>query len=201
MAVPRASTVCCARKPRDGRIWYGNCRSGPTERSAPSGAPNNTDHKKAAMGTVVVNTAFILFAIPLSFILPKVDARRILLAMFGLGVALCIGLAKSGENWTMVFILIAASGFGIGGQQIALNYLVSGIYPAELRATGTGWTIGIGRTGAIIGSAAGGWLLQLGGPSGYYLALAMPLVVAGLAVAIIQMRHTPTRSRSVSAAH
>lgn len=45
------------------------------------------------MGTVVVNTAFILFAIPLSFILPKVDARRILLAMFGLGVALCIGLA------------------------------------------------------------------------------------------------------------
>lgn len=101
----------------------------------------------------------------------------------------------------MVFILIAASGFGIGGQQIALNYLVSGIYPAELRATGTGWTIGIGRTGAIIGSAAGGWLLQLGGPSGYYLALAMPLVVAGLAVAIIQMRHTPTRSRSVSAAH
>lgn len=153
------------------------------------------------MGTVVVNTAFILFAIPLSFILPKVDARRILLAMFGLGVALCIGLAKSGENWTMVFILIAASGFGIGGQQIALNYLVSGIYPAGLRATGTGWTIGIGRTGAIIGSAAGGWLLQLGGPSGYYLALAMPLVVAGLAVAIIQMRHTPTRSRSVSAAH
>lgn len=157
--------------------------------------------ERAAMGTVVVNTAFILFAIPLSFILPKMDARRILLAMFVLGIALCVGLAASGENWTLVFILIAMAGFGIGGQQIALNYLVSGIYPTELRATGTGWAIGIGRSGAIIGSAAGGWLLQVGGPSGYYLALALPLVVAALAVAIIQPRHAPARSSGVSAAH
>jgi AAHS family 4-hydroxybenzoate transporter-like MFS transporter len=144
--------------------------------------------EKAAIGTVSVNAAFIVCAIPLSIILPRANIRRILLVMFAVGIGICLGLAVSGANWLLVFALVAAGGFGIGGQQIALNYLISGIYPTELRATGTGWAIGIGRTGAIIGSALGGWFLHVGGASGYYLSLAVPLGVAAVAVALLRTR-------------
>ncbi|CAN7350911.1 MFS transporter [Bosea sp. LjRoot9] len=161
-----------------------------------SGLPAAT----AAFGTVTVNTAFILFAIPLSLVLPKVNARLILIIMFAIGIAVSIGLALSGTNWTVVFILVAAAGFGIGGQQIALNYLISSIYPTELRATGTGWAIGIGRTGAIIGSALGGWFLQAGGVPGYYLGLAAPLAIAALAMGVIRTRQARLPAGSLSTA-
>ena len=146
------------------------------------------DQPTAALGTVIVNAAFIVFAIPLSILLPRIDIRRTLAVMFAIGIAVCAGLAMAGTNWTLVFVLVAAAGFGIGGQQIALNYLISSTYPTELRATGTGWAIGIGRTGAIVGSAVGGWLLQTGGVSGYFLGLAVPLIVAAAAVVLVRTR-------------
>jgi AAHS family 4-hydroxybenzoate transporter-like MFS transporter len=75
----------------------------------------------AALGTVTVNGAFIIMAIPLSTLLPKLDPRVLLLAMFASGVVIAIMVGLSGANWTLLFILIALAGFGIGGQQLVLN--------------------------------------------------------------------------------
>ncbi|WP_364396888.1 MFS transporter [Pseudarthrobacter sp. LMD1-1-1.1] len=152
---------------------------------------------QAAMGTVTVNGAFILFAIPLSIILPKVNPRTLLLAMFGAGILVAIGLGLAGSNFGLVFVLIGLAGFGIGGQQLALNYLIANAYPTQLRATATGWGIGIGRLGSIVGSALGGLILAGLGVAGYFMALAVPLVLA--AVATLLVRSSPA-SRSVDAA-
>jgi AAHS family 4-hydroxybenzoate transporter-like MFS transporter len=155
---------------------------------------------QAPMGTVIVNAVFIVCAIPLSFLLPRVNTRRLLGAMFALGIAVAIGLSYAGDNWTLVFILVGAAGLGIGGQQIALNYLIVGAYPTALRATAAGWAIGMGRAGAIAGSAIGGSFLAWGGPSGFFLALAVPLAVAALAVLSIKLSHAPSDA-ALSAAH
>lgn len=155
---------------------------------------------QAPMGTVIVNAVFIICAIPLSFLLPRVNTRRLLGAMFALGIAVAIGLSYAGDNWTLVFILVGAAGLGIGGQQIALNYLIVGAYPTALRATAAGWAIGMGRAGAIAGSAIGGSFLAWGGPSGFFLALAVPLAVAALAVLSIKLSHAPSNA-ALSAAH
>jgi len=152
---------------------------------------NGLPTQQAAFGTVAVNASFIVFAIPLSIMLPSVDSRRVLLAMFATGIAISLGLAASGTNWTTIFVLIAAAGFGIGGQQIALNYLIISVYPTKLRATGTGWAIGIGRLGSILGSVLGGWYLQIGGIAGYYFRLAVPLLIPAIAVAMIRVRQQP----------
>jgi AAHS family 4-hydroxybenzoate transporter-like MFS transporter len=141
---------------------------------------------QAAMGTVTVNGAFILFAIPQSILLPKVNARKLLLAMFGAGVLIALGLGMAGSNFALVFILIGLAGFGIGGQQLALNYLIANAYPTQLRATATGWGIGIGRLGSIVGSALGGLILTSLGASGYFMALAVPLVLAGVATLMVR---------------
>ena len=83
-------------------------------------------------------------------------------------------------------MLIGLAGFGIGGQQLALNYLIANAYPTQLRATATGWGIGIGRLGSIVGSALGGVILMGLGVSGYFMALAVPLVLAGLATLMVR---------------
>jgi MFS transporter, AAHS family, 4-hydroxybenzoate transporter len=141
---------------------------------------------QAAYGTVVVNAAFIIMALPLSSFLPKVDPRKLLLGMFAVGIAVALGLGFAGDRWPLVFSLIALAGFGIGGQQLVLNYLISNAYPTQLRATATGWGIGVGRSGAIIGSAVGGTLLSGAGPSGYFITLAIPLAVAALATLMVR---------------
>lgn len=142
--------------------------------------------EQAPMGTVAVNTVFVICAIPLAIILPKINARLLLLALFLFGIAISWGLANSGTHWSLVFILAGAAGLGIGGQQIVLNYMVAQAYPTALRATATGWAIALGRVGAIIGSASGGWFLEHGGPSGYYSALIVPLVIATAGLLIIR---------------
>ncbi|MCC8395942.1 MFS transporter [Paraburkholderia sp. MMS20-SJTR3] len=142
---------------------------------------------QAPLGTVIVNAVFIVCAIPLSMLLPKVNTRRLLIVLLGLGIAIAVGLAYAGTSWGLVFVLAGAAGLGIGGQQIALNYLVVSAYPTTLRATATGWAIGMGRVGAIAGSAVGGTVLTHGGPSGFYLALAVPLAAAMLAVLAIRV--------------
>lgn len=149
---------------------------------------------QAAMGTVTVNGAFILFAIPLSIILPKVNPRKLLLVMFAAGIVIALGLGLAGSNFALVFVLIGLAGFGIGGQQLALNYLIANAYPTQLRATATGWGIGIGRLGSIVGSALGGIILTGLGVSGYFMTLAVPLVLAGLAT--LMVRSSATRAGS-----
>lgn len=148
---------------------------------------------QAPMGTVIVNAVFIVCAIPLSFLLPRLDTRRLLLAMLACGIAVALGLSVAGNEWPLVFALAGAAGFGIGGQQIALNYLVAGAYPTALRATATGWAIGMGRSGAIVGSAIGGAFLAAGGPHGFYLALAVPLI--GAAAAVLSLRTSRPAAR------
>jgi len=156
---------------------------------------------QAAYGTVTVNAAFIAMALPLSSFLPKVDPRKLLVFMFLVGICVALGLGMAGDRWPAVFALIALAGFGIGGQQLVLNYLIANTYPTQLRATATGWGIGIGRSGAIVGSAIGGQLLTSFGPSGYFMALAVPLVIAALATLTVRTAADETEAVPAPATH
>lgn len=103
------------------------------------------------MGTVIVNAVFIVCAMPLSFLLPRVDTRRLLLVMFASGIAVALGLSFAGQNWPLVFALPGTAGFDIG---------------------------------------IGGSFLAWGGPHGFYLALAVPLIGAGIAVLSLKLKHS-----------
>jgi len=144
--------------------------------------------EQAPYASVTVNAAFILFALPLAYYLPKLNTAKILSFMLivGLGVVLGLGSLIHSQQWMYIFILIALAGFGIGGQQLALNYLVVQSYPSQIRATATGWAIGMGRFGAIIGSAIGGVILNKFGISGYFFALGVPLIAAFICILLIK---------------
>ncbi len=50
-------------------------------------------------------------------------------------------------------------GFFLVGGQIGLNSIAGTIYPTDIRATGVGWALGIGRVGSILGPVLGGVLI------------------------------------------
>jgi AAHS family 4-hydroxybenzoate transporter-like MFS transporter len=51
-------------------------------------------------------------------------------------------------------------GFFLVGGQIGLNSIAGTIYPTDIRSTGAGWALGIGRIGSILGPVLGGVLIS-----------------------------------------
>lgn len=76
-----------------------------------------------------------------------------------------------------------------------LNALVASSYPTAMRSTGIGWAGGIGRITAIFGPGLAGAMLAAQWSSlAIYAAMSVPLLVAGIATAVLAVRGTDRAS-------
>jgi AAHS family 4-hydroxybenzoate transporter-like MFS transporter len=146
---------------------------------------------QAGLATVTLNGAALVFMLPLAWMLPKLPVRKLILWLLAGAVVVSLLLAQAGSRWGLVFALVGLSGLFVGGPQIALNYLAVSIYPTAVRASGVGWAIGMGRIGTVVGGAAGGMVLEDFGPRGFFVALALPLLAAGLAALTVRRVDDP----------
>jgi AAHS family 4-hydroxybenzoate transporter-like MFS transporter len=82
----------------------------------------------------------------------------------------------------MVFI----SGFGVTGGQAGVNAMTGTYYPTELRSTGLGAGLGVGRIGSIVGPELAGDLLgRHWSNQQLFLAAALPaLIASGVMIAM-----------------
>lgn len=74
----------------------------------------------------------------------------------------CVSIAAIGQPYLSLVILfsfIFVAGFGVPGSQAGLNAFSATYYPTDLRATGVGAGLGIGRAGAIVGPLIAGMML------------------------------------------
>jgi AAHS family 4-hydroxybenzoate transporter-like MFS transporter len=78
---------------------------------------------------------------------------------------------------TALLATISLAGFIVLGIQSGLNVLGAMIYPTSLRANGSGWQLGVGRIGSIIGPLIGGLLLGMAVPT-LYMWSAVPFAAA-----------------------
>ena len=90
-----------------------------------------------------------------------------------------------------MIVTVSAAGFCIVGGQTASNALVAEYYPTSIRATGIGWSLGIGRIGGIIGPIIGGILLSMGGGARrvFWVAAIPALIGTIAAVAVSALRN------------
>lgn len=96
---------------------------------------------------------------------------------------------------TLVITLVLAffAGFFTNGGFNAFYALAAALYPSEMRSTGIGWAMGIGRLGAVIGPMLGGILIGQGlSLAGLLAVFALPLIVAGMAALLIRARKPAT---------
>ena len=87
--------------------------------------------------------------------------------------------ARSGAG----FALVAVAGLGSVGTQILVNGYVATFYPDNLLATALGWSLGVGRTGAIAGPILGG--LVAASALGYQWNFYLFAVVAAIGLLLI----------------
>jgi len=92
-----------------------------------------------------------------------------------------------------LYALAAIGGAGVIGAQMLVNAWVAAHYPASSRATALGWSLGLGRLGAVAGPIIGGLVIgsQLGLEWNFYVFAIFALL--GLLVVLFVPR-SPTRT-------
>ncbi len=105
--------------------------------------------------------------------------KRVTIGCFLAG-AVCIGLLSVPLPIAGLYALVAVAGLGTIGTTILVNACCAQYYPAGSRATGLGWSLGIGRLGAIVGPLFGGFIAasQLGFQWNFYAFAVLALLGA-----------------------
>lgn len=85
------------------------------------------------------------------------------------------------NNESLLLTLTFIIGFLQQGGFTGLYAVAAKVYPTEIRTTGIGWAIGLGRSGAVAGPLVAGFLLTAGlSMSGNYYVFAVPMIIGGL---------------------
>ena len=106
---------------------------------------------------------------------------RVLTTCFAVGCVNIAMIGLPGLSLAMLFTVVFLAGFGVVGGQTAVNSLSATYYPTDLRATGIGAGLGIGRIGAIVGPVVGGILMSQHLPSQkLFLVAAVPALVSAI---------------------
>jgi len=92
---------------------------------------------------------------------------------------------------TLLFVILLAGAF-VNGVQTTMYALVAHIYPPEIRSTGVGTAVAIGRIGNVLAAYAGSMAIDRGGTTGYFFTWSGFMLVVLLALASIN-RHVMRR--------
>ncbi|MFI6344093.1 MFS transporter [Streptomyces sp. NPDC050560] len=116
------------------------------------------------------------------------------LYLAGCGFLILMGLALGSPVW-VVLATIFLVGCAVSGGQKSVIALAAAFYPEEVRSTGVGWALGVGRVGGIVGPMIVGGMLADGvGHEQVFLILAAPTALCGLIVLYLGHRAKQLRT-------
>lgn len=120
----------------------------------------------------------------------KIPIRPLALATFLASAIMVTAFGAFGSDLFWLSLLAALGGFCTNSAMVALYNLAATSFPDHLRATGTGFVIGAGRGGAVLGPIIAGYLFE----AGVSLPLVAGLMASGSLVALLAVVFLPTAS-------
>ncbi|CAJ0701391.1 4-hydroxybenzoate transporter PcaK [Ralstonia mannitolilytica] len=140
--------------------------------------------------SVLVATALqvggVIGTLTLGRLIDRLGFVRVLAVCFLVACATVALIGHVAAALPMLVAVVFIAGFCIVGGQPAVNALAATYYPTTLRATGIGWSLGVGRIGSVIGPVIGGQLIamQWSGPALFQAAAVPALVSFGMVLAL-----------------
>lgn len=144
------------------------------------------DPKEGISGGVLLNLGGVVGALALGLLAARVGSFRIVSATMAAGALAIVAFALLAHGRNLAMALALVVGYFIFGAMVGLYAIMPAVYPTEVRNTGAGLAIGVGRCGAIVSPFLAGVMLEGGWkPSSAYLAFATPLLVAAVATVVL----------------
>ena len=134
---------------------------------------------------LVLNFGAMIGAVGGGWLADRFHIKYVLVGMYALA-AVSITLLGYRVPTEVLFLLVGLAGASTIGTQIVTYAYVGQFYPMAVRAPGIGWASGVGRSGAILAPIVIGSLVGLALPlQQNFMAIAIPAVIAAIAVALI----------------
>lgn len=135
--------------------------------------------KQGISGSVIINMGGVIGALVLGYLAGRLDLQKLIGSYMIVCAVLTSLFGVLSNDLTLALFVAAFLGFFLFGSMIGLYAVAPAIYQAEVRTTGMGWAIGIGRIGAIISPWLAGMLLDAGvGVVAMYGIFAFPMLIA-----------------------
>lgn len=100
--------------------------------------------------------------------------------LFASAIAMVV-FAMAPKQQDLLLVLIFVIGVLQQGGFTGLYSAAAKAYPTEIRSTGIGWSIGLGRSGAVAGPAMAGYLIFFGfDMAANFIIFAVPMAIGGL---------------------
>jgi AAHS family 4-hydroxybenzoate transporter-like MFS transporter len=151
-------------------------------------------HRGEALGSsfafgALLQAAALVGGLGCGWAADHIDRRRFLMSIWVLSAVAIAGLGVSRAHITNV-IFITVAGFCVMGAQPVLNNFTAALYETEVRSTGVGAQLGIGRLGGILGPYFAGLIQErFGGDGAMFFALAGAIAISVLSLALLRPHH------------
>ncbi|MDG2534168.1 MFS transporter [Sphingomonas sp. HITSZ_GF] len=147
------------------------------------------DAAQAGRVLVAANVGNLLGALVIGLATQRLPIRPLIGGAMLIGVA-AIGVFGLGfQDLTLLSLSVAVAAFFVNAGVVGIYPLLAKTYPAELRASGTGFVIGVGRGGSAVGPLLAGALFASGqGLLTVSLVMGLGGIIAATAIALLRSR-------------
>ena len=161
----------------------------------------HSTQSEALFATTGYSIAGVMGLPLIGFFIDRFRFDRVLLLTFLVAAGATACLANAAASFGLICATAFASGFFVIGSQGGLNTIPTFLYREEARGAGTGWGLGIGRIGSIVGPLlVGVFLTRHWSYRQVLLASAVPsLVCAALLLLLMTIRRSDQANRAATA--
>jgi len=128
-----------------------------------------------------------------ALLIQRFGSRMTMLGLSGVAIASSFSLAATtlDPRSTALIVMFIVLGGTLNAVQTTMYALAANVYPTEIRGTGIGTAVAVGRIGNVLASYTGNFALDLGGPAAYFSSFGIVMLFVFGSLAVIR-RHIGT---------
>jgi AAHS family 4-hydroxybenzoate transporter-like MFS transporter len=142
-----------------------------------------------------------------ALVIQRLGSRITMLGMSAAAIACALvltGTPLDPNDTLFLMVMLLLTGGLLNAVQTTMYALAAHVYPTEVRSTGVGFAVAVGRIGNVLAGFAGNYALEQGGPPGYFTSMAILMGIVFLSLAAVG-RHVPRTTgvpaRATAGAH
>src|SRR5438094_9169487 len=109
------------------------------------------------------------------------------------------GMQINPANASLLIVMFVILGGSLNAVQTTMYALAANVYPTEIRGTGIGTAVAVGRIGNVLAAYVGMFALDLGGTSAFFMTFAITMVIVLFSLALVRRHIERTAADMVGA--
>jgi AAHS family 4-hydroxybenzoate transporter-like MFS transporter len=161
----------------------------------------------ASRALAMSNYGGVAGAILGALVIQRMGSRITMLGMSALAIVSALvltGTPLDPNDTLFLMVMLLLTGGLLNAVQTTMYALAAHVYPTEIRGTGVGFAVAVGRIGNVLAGYVGAYALDSGGPPGYFTSMAILMGIVFVSLAAVG-RHVPRTTgepaRATAGAH